>query len=96
MGQIDKRSITLSPEVAAAIDGAVEAGEYASAAEAIGDALREWKERRDNHGYTIAELRRLIQEGIDSGISDINGPTFMQQLRERIDARVKGGRKAAG
>lgn len=66
MGHIDKRSITLSPELAAAIDGAVEAGEYASDAEAIGDALREWKERRDNHGYTIAELRRLIQEGIDS------------------------------
>lgn len=67
MGHIDKRSITLSPELAAAIDGAVEAGEYASDAEAIGDALREWKERRDNHGYTIAELRHLIQEGIDSG-----------------------------
>lgn len=67
MGHDDKRSITLTPEVAAAIDGAVEAGEYASDVEAIGDALREWKERRDNHGYTIAELRRLIQEGIDSG-----------------------------
>jgi len=67
MGRTDKRSITLTPDVAAAIDGAVEAGEYASDDEAIGDALREWKERRDNHGYTIAELRRLIQEGIDSG-----------------------------
>ncbi len=67
MGHVDKRNITLTPELAAAIDGAVEAGEYASDNEAIGDALREWKERRDNHGYTIAELRRLIQEGIDSG-----------------------------
>jgi len=67
MGRTDKRSITLTPDVAAAIDGAVEAGEYASDDEEIGDALREWKERRDNHGYTIAELRRLIQEGIDSG-----------------------------
>ena len=64
---IDKRSITLSPEVAAAVDSAVKAGEYASDSEVIGDALREWKERRENHGYTIAELRRLIQEGIDSG-----------------------------
>jgi antitoxin ParD1/3/4 len=67
MSHIDKRKITLTPELAAAIDGAVEAGEYASDDEAISDALREWKERRDNHGYTIAELRRLIQEGIDSG-----------------------------
>jgi antitoxin ParD1/3/4 len=67
MAHVDKRSITLPPDLAAAIDGAVEAGEYASDNEAISDALREWKERRDNHGYTIAELRRLIQEGIDSG-----------------------------
>lgn len=67
MGHVDQCSITLSPEMAAAIDGAVEAGEFKSDSEAIGDALREWKERRDNHGYTISELRVLIQEGIDSG-----------------------------
>ena len=66
MGHLDKR-ITLSPELAAEIDSAVKAGEFASEDEAIADALREWKERRDNHGYTIAELRRAIQEGIDSG-----------------------------
>jgi antitoxin ParD1/3/4 len=96
MGHVDKRNITLTPEVAKGIEGAVKADEYASDDEAINDALREWKERRDNHGYTIAELRRLVQEGIDSGISDIDGPTFMQQLRERIDARVKDRRKAVG
>jgi len=89
MGQIDKRSVTLSADVAAAIDGAVEAGEYASDNEAIYNALREWKERRDNHGHTFAELRRLVQEGIDSGISDIDGPTFMQQMRERFEAKAR-------
>jgi antitoxin ParD1/3/4 len=83
MGHVDKRSITLAPEVAKEIDGAVEAGEYASDAEAIGDALREWKERRDNHGYTIAELRRLIQEGIDSGVSQEDGRDFLQRMRKK-------------
>jgi antitoxin ParD1/3/4 len=67
MGHVDKRSITLSPELAAVVDGAVEAGEYASASEVVREALRQWKERRDNFGYTTAELRALIQEGIDSG-----------------------------
>jgi antitoxin ParD1/3/4 len=89
MGHIDKRSIILSPELAEAIDGAVKAGEYASDNEAIGDALREWKERRDNHGYTIAELRRLIQEGIDSGISDESGPDFMRRMKEKYLAKAK-------
>ncbi len=59
MGHVDKRSITLSPELAAVVDGAVEAGEYASASEVIRDALRQWKERRDLFGYSVEELRAL-------------------------------------
>ncbi len=66
MSNVDKRSITLSPELATMIDTAVEAGEYASASEVIRDALRQWKERRDLFGHTLEELRALIQEGIDS------------------------------
>jgi antitoxin ParD1/3/4 len=87
MGHVDKRSITLSPELAAVVDGAVEAGEYASASEVVREALRQWKERRDNFGYTTAELRALIQEGIDSGPGRF---TSMEEIkaeaRRRMDA----------
>lgn len=67
MSNVDKRSITLSPDLATAVDEAVANGEYASASEVVRDALRNWKERRDLYGYTLEELRSLIQEGIDSG-----------------------------
>lgn len=67
MGHVDKRSIALSPELANLIDEAVTSGEYASASEVVRDALRQWKERRNLFGYTLEELRGLIQEGIDSG-----------------------------
>jgi antitoxin ParD1/3/4 len=67
MGHVDKRSITLSQELAESVDQAVAAGEYASVSEVIRDALRQWKERRDLFGYTVEELRRLVQEGLDSG-----------------------------
>ncbi|WP_320412014.1 ribbon-helix-helix domain-containing protein [Mesorhizobium sp. Root172] len=63
MGQVDKRSITLSPELAQAVDDVVAAGEYASASEVIRDALRQWKDRRDLLGYTVEELRKLVQGG---------------------------------
>jgi antitoxin ParD1/3/4 len=69
MGRIDKRNITLSPEQASLVDDVVAAGEFGSPSEVVGEALREWMERRENHGYTLAELRRLVQEGIDSGPS---------------------------
>ncbi|ESX05393.1 addiction module antitoxin [Mesorhizobium sp. LSJC268A00] len=82
MGHVDKRSITLSPELAAAVDDVVAAGEYASASEVIRDALRQWKDRRDLLGYTVEELRRLVQEGIDSGPA-VDGQPFMDRLRAK-------------
>jgi antitoxin ParD1/3/4 len=85
MGQIDKRSITLTAELAIAVDDAVMAGEYASASEVIRDALRLWKERRDLFGYTVEELRTLIQEGIDSGPA-ADGPAFMENLMAKYEA----------
>lgn len=89
MGHVDKRSITLSPELAAAVDGAVDAGEYASASEVIRDALRLWKERRDLFGYTIEELRTLIQEGIDSGPGQFDS---MDQLKAEARRRLAQSR----
>lgn len=89
MSNVDKRSITLSPELATAVDAAVAAGEYASASEVIRDALRGWKERRDLFGYTLEELRTLIQEGIDSGPSK-DGPTVMTRLQAKYEARALG------
>ncbi|CDX26957.1 hypothetical protein MPL3356_60637 [Mesorhizobium plurifarium] len=91
MGHVDKRSITLSPELAAAVDDVVAAGEYASASEVIRDALRQWKERRDLLGYTIEELRELVQEGIDSGPA-LDGPPLMERLRAKYAemAEAKG------
>lgn len=90
MGHLDKR-ITLSPELAAEIDSAVKAGEFASEDEAIADALRDWKERRENHGYSIAELRRAIQEGIDSGISKEGGREFLQRMRKKYQDMADRG-----
>ncbi|MER9253200.1 type II toxin-antitoxin system ParD family antitoxin [Mesorhizobium sp. M0598] len=79
---VNKRSITLSPELAAVVDDVVAAGEYASASEVIRDALRQWKDRRDLLGYTVEELRRLVQEGIDSG-PGLDGPPIMERLRAK-------------
>lgn len=69
MATVEKITIALTPEMAGFVRNAVDAGEYASTSEAIRDAVREWKERRDLLGYTVEELRELVQEGIDSGPS---------------------------
>lgn len=88
MGQIDKRSVTLSQELATAVDEAVAAGEYASASEVVRDALRLWKERRDLFGYTVEELRALWDEGIASGPGQ-PGPPIMEKLIAKYEALAK-------
>jgi antitoxin ParD1/3/4 len=85
MGHVDKRSISLSPELAAAVDGAVEAGEFNSASEVVRDALRQWKERRDLLGFTVEELRRLWDEGVASGEAKPGGEV-MERLRTKYSA----------
>ncbi len=92
MAQVDKRSITLSSELATVVDDVVAAGEYASASEVIGDALTQWKERRDNFGYTIEELRALVQEGVDSGPGRF---TSMDEIKAEARSRFKARNNAA-
>ncbi|MCB8836992.1 type II toxin-antitoxin system ParD family antitoxin [Aurantimonas sp. VKM B-3413] len=88
MPKADNRTISLSSELAAAVDEAVEAGAYGNASEVIGEALREWKERRDLFGYSRDELRRLIQEEIDSGPAEPwDREAFLAKARQRLAER---------
>lgn len=79
MGRSETFKMTLSEDLAAEVDGAIAAGEYGTTDEIVAEALRDWKERRDNDGYSLAELRRLVQDGIDSG-PGIDGRAFMERL----------------
>jgi antitoxin ParD1/3/4 len=58
MPNVEKMSIALTPEMAAAVRAAVANGEYASSSEVVREALRDWQLRRS---------LRLWQEGANSG-----------------------------
>jgi antitoxin ParD1/3/4 len=45
-------------------------------------------EDRNLFGYTTEELRRLVQEGLDSGPT-VDGPSAMMELLAKQNARVK-------
>jgi antitoxin ParD1/3/4 len=67
MPSVEKISIALTPEMAAAVRAAVASGEYVSTSEVIREALRDWQVRRSLHRKELEELRRLWQAGVDSG-----------------------------
>ena len=82
MANVEKLSVAVTPEMAAMMRSAVEAGEYASTSEVVREALRAWEYRRKQRDQAIDELRRLIQEGIDSGPS-VEGGQFFERLKAK-------------
>ena len=88
MSKAEKMDVVLPPEIAAAVEEAVSSGEYASASEVIADALLEWQINRAGEGLSVEELRRLVQEGIDSGPGrEISINEIKEEVRRRTEAK---------
>jgi antitoxin ParD1/3/4 len=67
MTRVEKLSIALTNDLADLVREAVESGDYASTSEVVRDALREWKAKRELRGLDVEVLRRLWDEGRQSG-----------------------------
>lgn len=67
MAEIERLTITLPSEMAAAVKGAVNDGDYASTSEVVREALRDWKLKR---ALRLQELEALKAD-IDKGLADV-------------------------
>jgi antitoxin ParD1/3/4 len=84
MGNVEKISVALPPDMVTTLREAVESGEYASASEVIREALRAWKFKRKVETLELDELRRLAHEGIESGPS-IDAELVFARLRAKYE-----------
>ena len=66
-----KISVALSSDMLAIVRKAVELGEYASASEVVRDALLQWNARRARQADEVGDFRRMWQEGLQSGPSEL-------------------------
>lgn len=90
MTNVEKISVALTQEMAAFVRDVVESGEYASSSEVIREALRDWKQKRLLQLHNIDELRRLWQEGLESGTGKYKGiDAIKQEARKRLDNSQK-------
>ena len=67
MANVEKISVALPPDMVGLLRAAVASGEYASASEVIREAMRDWKMKRKIAELDVEDLRRLVQDGIESG-----------------------------
>lgn len=83
MANVEKLSIALTPDMVAELRAAVDGGDYGSVSEVVRDALRDWRLRRKIETLETEELRRLVQEGIDSG-PGLEADAVFARLRARF------------
>ena len=86
MADIERVTITLPADMAAAVRGAVEGGDYASTSEVVREALRDWKIKR------ALQLEQLValKADIDKGLADVAASRVKDFDASRI---VERGRK---
>ncbi len=86
MAEIERLTITLPSDMAAAIKGAVNGGDYASTSEVVREAVRDWKMKR---ALQLQELTALKAD-IDKGLADVAKGRVQDFDADRI---IERGRK---
>jgi antitoxin ParD1/3/4 len=79
-------SYTLGVHFEAFIRSLVESGRYNSASEVLRDGLRLLEDRERLREMKMTELRRLIEEGGSSGLSEQDGEAFLDELEAKYGA----------
>jgi antitoxin ParD1/3/4 len=80
MSTIERMTVTMPADMAAAVKGAVDSGDYASTSEVVREALRDWRMKRTLQLNELAALKA----DIDKGLADVAAG----RVREFDTARI--------
>lgn len=87
----ERLSVSLSLDMAEAINSAIESGEYASSSEIVREALRDWRHKRMDQDRLFAELRADVQAGIDDvgagRVRDFDADRIIENGMQRLSDR---------
>lgn len=81
-------SYTLDFHFDAFIPNLVESGRYSSASEVLEDGLRLLELRERLLEVRLGELRRQVEEGRASGLSEQDGEAFLEELEAKYETMV--------
>ncbi len=95
MTELERLTITLTPELADTIKAALAEGDYASASEVIREALRDWKVRREIRQEELAALKSDIDQALNEvaagQLSEFNAERIVERARKLLAARKRSG-----
>ena len=88
MAAAAKLSVTLTAEMVRDLEASVAAGEFASTSEALRDAVRLWRDRREERAERLAAIKARIQASIDDPRPSIPIDVVHEQLNATRHARL--------
>jgi antitoxin ParD1/3/4 len=95
MPELERLTITLTPELAQTIKTAVNEGDYASASEVIREALRDWKVKRAIRQEELAALKADIDQALNEvaagHLAEFNNGRIVERARKLLAARKRAG-----
>ena len=87
----EELTVRVTAEMEREIRACVGTGEYGSTSEAVRDALRLWKRKRDEHAETLADIRARIRRSLDDPRPDLTLEEVDAELDEAF-ARAEQSR----
>ena len=77
---MNRLTISIPEQMSTYVETQISSGRYGNVSEYFRDLVRRDQDRAD----ADAQLRTLIQEGIDSGLSERTVPEIMARVEERL------------
>jgi len=79
-------NISLPDQMKAWVEEQVASGRYANTSDFIRDLIRDYQDERER---VFAELRSLIQEGLDSGVSEKTPEEVREEVRAELRVKMR-------
>ncbi|MBY2927026.1 type II toxin-antitoxin system ParD family antitoxin [Rhizobium leguminosarum] len=93
MANVEKISVSMTPQQADLMRDAVGSGAYASSSEVIREAMRDWSAKWETRKGDIERLRRFWDEGKTSGKPvPFDFDTLRSEARQELSAARKDAR----
>ncbi len=95
MSAIERLTITMPADLAAAVKAAVAGGDYASTSEVMREALRDWKMKRALQQQEFAALQKAIELGLADAAAgrtvEFSVPELIAKGKQLLASRSPSG-----
>jgi antitoxin ParD1/3/4 len=93
MPNVEKLSVSMTPQHAELLRDAVNSGAYASGSEVVREAMRDWSAKWMQKREDIAKLRAMWEEGKASGPAvEVDFEAVLDEARQEIASAPPHGR----